>query len=249
MSNLLASLIFFTRLPFYKIREVPQECYKHVVSYWSLTGWLTGGIMALTFFITSRFLPGTIAIILALVSRVLVTGALHEDGLADFFDGFGGGTDRDSTLRIMKDSHIGTFGVLGLILYYLLAFHLLCCIQYKAMPFVLIAADAFSKCVCSHILYILPYARKESESKNKTVYSKFNTKEEAISLISGIAALILLVATTSYKYFGCAVLPIATFSILTWIFSRRLQGYTGDCCGAAFLLTELTFWLSAIICL
>lgn len=113
MNQILAALIFFTRLPFWKIKEVPQECFKHVVSYWSFSGWLTGGMMALIFWGASTILPHGVAVILALTSRLLITGALHEDGLADFFDGFGGGTNRESTLRIMKDSHIGSYGVLG----------------------------------------------------------------------------------------------------------------------------------------
>ena len=125
MNQILAAFIFFTRLPFWRIKNVPDECFKHVVSYWSFSGWLTGGIMAISFWAVSQILPVSIAVITALTIRLLITGALHEDGLADFFDGFGGGRDRESTLRIMKDSHIGTYGVLGLIIYYLLGYNLL----------------------------------------------------------------------------------------------------------------------------
>ena len=131
--NILAAFIFFTRLPFWKIKEVPAECFKHVVPYWSLTGWLTGGIMAGTLWITGQILPISIAWITAIIVRLLVTGCLHEDGLADFLDGFGGGTTRERTLAIMKDSHIGSYGVIGLIIYFLLLsqlsilpLHLLC---------------------------------------------------------------------------------------------------------------------------
>ena len=79
MNQILAALIFFTRLPFWKIKEVPQECFKHVVSYWSFSGWLTGGMMALIFWGASTILPHGVAVILALTSRLLITGALHED--------------------------------------------------------------------------------------------------------------------------------------------------------------------------
>ncbi|MBP3669769.1 MAG: adenosylcobinamide-GDP ribazoletransferase, partial [Bacteroides sp.] len=102
--NLLAAFIFFTRLPLWKLKEVPSECFKHVVPYWPLVGWLTGGIMAGTLWLTAQVMPVTWAWILAIVSRLLITGCLHEDGLADFFDGFGGGTTRERTLAIMKDS-------------------------------------------------------------------------------------------------------------------------------------------------
>ena len=82
--NILAAFIFFTRLPFWKIREVPAECFKHVVPYWPLTGWLTGGIMAGTLWLTGQILPVSLAWIIAIIARLLVTGCLHEDGLADF---------------------------------------------------------------------------------------------------------------------------------------------------------------------
>ena len=123
--KLLASLIFFTRLPFWKIADVPPVYFKRVVDYWPFVGWLTGGIMAGTLWITAEFLPVQIAVLMALAARLLVTGALHEDGLADFCDGFGGGTSRDKILSIMKDSHIGTYGVLGLLFYYGLMWNIL----------------------------------------------------------------------------------------------------------------------------
>lgn len=102
MNNLLAALMFFTRLPFWRICTVPSECFRHVVSYWSLCGWLTGGVMALSFWVFSTWFPLPVAVLLALCARLFLTGALHEDGLADFFDGFGGGRDREGILRIMK---------------------------------------------------------------------------------------------------------------------------------------------------
>ena len=86
-----ASFIFFTRLPFWRLHQPAQECYKTVVEHWPLTGWLTGGLMAATLWVGSMYLPYAVAVLLAIVVRLLVTGALHEDGLADFLDGFGWG--------------------------------------------------------------------------------------------------------------------------------------------------------------
>ena len=155
MNNLLAALMFFTRLPFWRICTVPSECFRHVVSYWSLCGWLTGGVMALSFWVFSTWFPLPVAVLLALCTRLFLTGALHEDGLADFFDGFGGGRDREGILRIMKDSHIGSYGVLGLILYYLLSFSLLASLPAAVIPWVLCVADPFCKFVCSFMLLFL----------------------------------------------------------------------------------------------
>ena len=112
-----AALIFFTRLPFWRIYQPPKDAYQYVVEFWPLAGWLTGGVMAGVLFLSAMVFRYEIAIILAIISRLLLTGALHEDGLADFIDGFGGGHNRQRILDIMKDSHIGTYGVLALIVY------------------------------------------------------------------------------------------------------------------------------------
>ena len=116
MDSFFASLMFFTRLPWWRLRSVPKEAFEHVVDWWPLIGWLTGGVMSAVFLAASLlgFAPA-VAALLAISARLLLTGALHEDGLADFCDGFGGGSTRERTLFIMKDSHIGTYGVLGLI--------------------------------------------------------------------------------------------------------------------------------------
>ena len=244
MNAILASLVFFTRLPFWRIKEVPKEYFKHVVAYWSLSGWLTGGIMALVYWIAGMVLPVGVAVMLALLSRLLVTGALHEDGLADFFDGFGGGTDRESTLRIMKDSHIGSYGVLGLIVYYLLAYNLISAFPPAVAPFILLSGDTWSKFVGSNIINLLPYARKEEESKSKTVYSRLSGKEMTASALGGILPLFLL----PINYWWACILPFVVFLLLYRMMKRRLNGYTGDCCGALFLLCELSFWLDAVLC-
>ena len=111
MLRILAAFIFFTRLPFWRLAEVPSEYFKNVVSRWALVGWLTAGLSVIVLYTASLILPASVAVLLAIVTRLLITGCLHEDGLADFFDGFGGGTSRERILSIMKDSHIGSYGV------------------------------------------------------------------------------------------------------------------------------------------
>ena len=119
--RVIAALSFFTRLPFWRLANVPKEYYEKVVPLWPIAGWVTSACMSIAFLfsiLVLGFMPYT-SIIIAIITRILITGALHEDGFADFCDGFGGGTSRERTLEIMKDSHIGTYGVLGLIMYFL----------------------------------------------------------------------------------------------------------------------------------
>ena len=107
--NVWAALTFFTRLPLWRIYSPPRSSYAAVVEYWPLAGWITGGLMALTMYLATLVFPYPIAILLAIATRILLTGALHEDGLADFFDGFGGGNDRQRILDIMKDWYIWSY--------------------------------------------------------------------------------------------------------------------------------------------
>ena len=229
MNNILASFIFFTRLPFWKIKEVPAECFKHVVPYWPLTGWLTGGLMAGALWLSGQILPVSIAWIIAVIVRLLVTGCLHEDGLADFMDGFGGGTTRERTLAIMKDSHKGSYGVIGLIFYFLLL------LQMRNLPLnflciLIFCGDCWSKFCASQLINYLPYARKEEDSKAKVVYNR-----------------IPFVLLLPIRMWPATLFPLLTFALLCRLMKRRLQGYTGDCCGAAFLLCELSFYIGSLI--
>ncbi len=238
MKRLIAALSFFTRLPFWRLTTLESRHYENMVPMWPFAGIFTGGIMASVLLVASIVVPVNVAIVLALISRVLLTGGLHEDGFADFCDGFGGGStgnpdkDRERTLRIMKDSFIGTYGVLGLILYYLLLWTLLSSISPLIplwhMACGMIVVDVFSKYMSSMIVYFLPYAREAENAKNKLVYNKGNKP---------YLAMLLSVLTINA--------PVLYF-LFRWM-KRRIGGYTGDCCGATFIIIELYNYLLLLI--
>ena len=240
--NLLAAFIFFTRLPFWRLKEVPSECFKHVVPYWPWVGWLTGSVMAMVLALGSLVMPLSLAWIWAIVTRLLITGALHEDGLADFFDGFGGGTTRERTLAIMKDSHIGTYGVIGLIIYFLLMLELRH-LPVSMLCTLILCGDCWGKLCASQLINFLPYARKEEDSKAKVIYNRMSSKELFICIMGGTLPLWLL----PLSLWGALVAPCLILAFLILLMKRRLQGYTGDCCGATFLMCEMAFYLSALI--
>ena len=247
MVNILASLIFFTRLPFWRICQPPKEAYATVVEHWPLVGWLTGGIMALTLFWACHILPFPIAVILAVVVRLFLTGALHEDGLADFFDGFGGGTSRERTLAIMKDSHIGTYGVIALIFYILLLVGILSSLPPMTAVFAILAGDPLAKMLTSQIVNFMPYARREEEAKNKTIYRPVSMGATISLALQGLLPSLPLLLLTDVTWWLAVLAPILTVAILFILIWRRLQGYTGDCCGAVCLLAELSFYLALLL--
>lgn len=238
MKRLIAALSFFTRIPFWRLTSLESSHYENMVPMWPFAGFFTGGIMVVVFCLASLCLPTNVAVILALISRVLLTGGLHEDGFADFCDGFGGGStgstekDRERTLRIMKDSFIGTYGVVGLILYYLLLSTVLSSISSMIplwqMASGMIVVDVFSKYMSSMIVYFLPYARDVEDAKNKLVYNK-GTKPYLAMLLSA------LTLNAPVLYF-----------LFKWM-KRRIGGYTGDCCGATFIIIELYNYLLLLI--
>ena len=233
--------MFFTRLPFWKIAEVPAEYFKNVVSLWPLAGWLTSGISVLVLYAAALVFPASVAVVLAIASRLLVTGCLHEDGLADFFDGFGGGRSREGILAIMKDSHIGSYGTIGLILYFALLFLTLNSLPLEVAGAAMLAGDPFSKAVSGMIINRLPYARKAEEAKNRTVYSRMTGGEYAACILCGIVPLVWLPST---HYLLATLAPLLVWYLLTSYMKKKIGGYTGDCCGAMFLLTELAFYLT-----
>lgn len=243
--TLWAALIFFTRLPFWRVYQPPQASYKAVVEFWPLTGWLTGGAMAATLYFGSIILPWSVAVIAAIVVRLLITGALHEDGLADFLDGFGGGGDRARILAIMKDSHIGTYGVLGLILYMLLLGTTLYSMTPIVAALIVFAADPFAKMVSSQLVNMLPYARREEEAKNKTVYRKPSLAAGLSLTVQGLLPMALMIWLTGISWYLIIAIPALVMYFLYLLLLRKIQGYTGDCCGAVCLLVELAVYLVA----
>ena len=204
----------------------------------------------------SKVLPFPIVLLAAIAARLLITGALHEDGLADFFDGFGGGgKDRSRILAIMKDSHIGTFGVLSLIIYFALFFTCMLSLGPLYAALVACAADPFSKMVAGQITQILPYARNEEQAKAHNLYRKFNLLAGLSLMVQGLAPFIGLLYFDSHWGSGrldwnfLVAAPCLTMFFLYMLMLRRIKGYTGDCCGAVFLLCELAFHLTAVVLL
>ena len=245
-----AAFIFFTRLPFWRLYQPNKEAYQTVVEHWPLVGWLTGSAMAAVLYFGTFVFPYEVAILLAIITRLLITGALHEDGLADFIDGFGGGgTDRQRILDIMKDSHIGTYGVLSLILYFLLLFSILYSMAPSDAALLIIVADPYAKMLTAQLIQMMPYARTEETAKSHTVYRKFDIKAGISLTIQGLmpiaAYIYIMYARVDWQML--VFVPAIALYFLYLLIWKRLRGYTGDCCGAVYLLVELTILLVSLI--
>ena len=242
-----ASLIFFTRLPWWRIYQPPRDSYRTVIEHWPLTGWITGGVTAAILYFGSMMFPYIITVLIAIAARLFITGAFHEDGLTDFFDGFGGGgTCRARILEIMKDSRIGTFGVIALLFYELLLIFSLYSMGPTYAALAMLAADPFSKLVTAQLPLILPYARAEEQSKSGVTYRKYNVLAGISLALQGLLplALFFYLVDVPVRWELIIFVPCIVMYFLYMFIHRRIGGYTGDCCGAICLLVELTFYLN-----
>ena len=246
-----AAFIFLTRLPLWRLHQPSKDAYTHIVEFWPITGWLTAGISAaMLYFITPYNV--IIAVLAAIAARLLLTGALHEDGLADFFDGFGGGNSKERILAIMKDSHIGTYGVLGIIFYILTlgtSLFSLASFSPKITALIILMADPFAKLLASQTIMLMPYARKEEDSKAHNIYCKFSLGSYLFLLLQGllpIGLFIWLAKPTTLQILLLIAVPVILCALLNTYIYKKIKGYTGDCNGAIFLLCELSAYLTAV---
>ena len=248
MRSLLAAIMMFTRLPLWRIVNVDKRYFTDVIKYWPLVGFLTGTVTGGVLWLAAQIVPLEVACILAIIARILLTGALHEDGLADFFDGFGGGTTKEKILAIMKDSHIGCYGTIGLLLYFLLYFCLLFAIggsgvESSVLFGFFLSADCFSKFCAAGMINTLSYVRKVEESKVHLLYNKVK-----LFLFAGVGFLVLIPFLFLDAYLWCAVFPALMMACgLRFFLKLKIGGYTGDCCGASVLLAEQFFYIGATI--
>lgn len=262
---MLAALMFFTRLPWWKLGNPSKKAFQRVVVWFSWVGWFTGLSMALAFYLSSLIFNVWVAVLIAILTRLVVTGCLHEDGLADFFDGFGGGVTRERILEIMKDSHIGTYGVIALIMYFMLltgtissnpiftegCSNLILHITDPKllMALLIFAFDPLSKGIAINSVLMLPYARTEETAKSKIVYDALSVKDRIISNLGAVIPITALSILLSPMLLFVICGPLVVSTMLVLLMNKRLKGYTGDCCGATFLMSELAAHIAALITL
>ncbi len=213
--------------------------------YFPLVGALVGLLVAMTYVFMANLLPHSVAVLIAVICGVLVTGAFHEDGWADFCDGFGGAVSRERTLEIMSDSRIGAYGAIGLLLLFALKLETLASIDPSWVAIGLVCAHAFSRACAVMVMMMLPYARLDDETKAKPIAQGVSRHDCLIAIAIGLAP---TVAATlwfeQYEAFLLAALPALTATVwLSRKFFRRLGGYTGDCLGATQQICETFFYV------
>ncbi|WP_428229713.1 adenosylcobinamide-GDP ribazoletransferase [Flavobacterium sp.] len=250
------SLMFYTRIPCPKNIDHHPDYLNKATRYFPLIGWIVGSISFMAFYLFSLFLSIETAVIFALIISVLTTGAFHEDGFADVCDGFGGGWTKEKILIIMKDSAIGAYGAIGLVLLFLLKFKLLSesVSLFKAnnlmtlfQVFLLfVSAHALSRLAAISIIFTHKYSREDASSKSKPIAKDHSWKEILGSFFFGLLPL-LVFSCFQYKFLF-ALLPVFIMRyFLARYFQKWIDGYTGDCLGATQQVCEVVYYLSILL--
>lgn len=241
-----AAVMMFTRLPLGRVMPpLPADRFAYAVTWWPAAGWLIAAFTALVLWTAQLCVPLTVAVVVALMSRMMLTGALHEDGLADVADGLGGRVSRERALAIMKDSQIGSYGVLALVMYCLMYVTVLSSTGNALTAVLMIAgADPWARFCAGRLTAFLRYARPEG-AKNGLTYPRPGVVDWLVALIAGVVptATVVVLTGSSGPVWAAVASLLAIVVLMAWL-HRRLGGYTGDCCGAACLVCEIVYMLT-----
>ena len=233
-------------------------------------GWLVGALVAglsagLFAVLPERPMAALVVAVLGTVASVLITGAFHEDGLADVSDGLGGTSNRSRALVIMKDSRVGAFGALALVLAVLSKVALLALIG-SVDPQVLVwgvfGAHVASRSFPLLLIRAMPHVGDDAGSKSKPLADQISGASLLVAGLWCMAALGAILALQAVDSAGAVPNFVANTSLgtlalllcgfaangLAWAwmtrwFARRLQGFTGDCLGAIQQVGEIAFYL------
>ncbi|MGF1462693.1 MAG: adenosylcobinamide-GDP ribazoletransferase [Maricaulaceae bacterium] len=242
LSVFLLAVQFLTRLPVPVGDAYTPERFAASVRYYPAVGALVGGLCALVYAIAILVFPQSLSVMCAVSAGVVITGGFHEDGLADTADGVGGGQSRDQALEIMKDSRIGTYGVLALGLVTAAMVSGLATLSPGEIPVALVMTHGLSRLSSVWVIATSRYVR--AEGTGKPVSQGVSRLGLAVATATGLALCIGGAAVLPFPALGCAGLGLALGHGLSRLsFERKLGGYTGDTLGATQQLSALgVYW-------
>lgn len=237
------ALAFFSRIPVPASTPYSPELLNQSSRYLSLVGLVLGALQALVLVAASDVLPFPVAVLIALVAGLVLTGAFHEDGLADTADGLGGGLTLERKLEIMKDSRVGTYGLVALLSVFLIKWQSLLALQSQAVWALLLVAG-LSRATAVSLTFVLPYQQLDTVSKTKPIATSL--QKRALLCIWLFVLPLLVFVPLSLALSLLATLTLC-FVLLFFYYRSQLQGYTGDLLGAAQQVTELSLYLVWLI--
>ncbi|WGF87006.1 adenosylcobinamide-GDP ribazoletransferase [Marinivivus vitaminiproducens] len=237
------AIAFLTRLPVPLRDDDARLSLADAADLFPLVGVLVGAVGAGVFTLASLCHLGSLpAGILTLAAMVMITGGLHEDGMADVADGFGGGASRERKLAIMRDSRIGTYGVLVLVLALQARLSAVAGLwQPAAVAQLLIAGSACSRAVMAVVMILLPRARRDGLA---TLAGTPSLARTALGLV--LALLLTGVLLPPREALAAILATAATTAAIALLARQQIGGYTGDVLGAVQQAGETAFMLAVL---
>jgi len=242
------ALMFFTRIPVPFKVPYSSDIMNKSQKYFSWVGLLVGLINAVVFYISLKLFNLEIAIVVMMISNVLLTGAFHEDGFTDVCDSFGGGYGKEKIMTIMKDSRVGAYGAIGIILLFALKFFSikeLATADVIRTLAIIILAHTSSRFMAGTMIYTHKYVTDIDVSKSKPLAHQ---PLDRISLfISFMAVLVAFSLIPDWRLIFALMITYLGKIYLGWYFKKHIGGYTGDCLGTVQQVCEVLFYLGTII--
>jgi adenosylcobinamide-GDP ribazoletransferase len=241
------ALQFFTRVPIPGWVGFEPAWLQHASRYFPLAGLLVAGVVVLIYGAAAWLWPAPIAVLLSTAAGLYLTGAFHEDGMADMCDGFGGGHTRERIMEIMKDSRIGSYGAVALVVTLGLKCTALSLLAPGQAIGALLLAHPVSRLAAVSLIRSASYAR--DDGKAKPMAQEMRAGEFVIATACALLPALALGAfdVLSWPAIGAAV---AASAIVAWwlrgMFVRRIGGYTGDCLGAVQQVSEVAIYLCVL---
>lgn len=247
----LLAISFLTRIPVALRFNVTNTHLNQVSRYFALVGVLLGGLLALSYCVFQLLLPPSLSVLLMMAFGLLLTGAFHEDGWADVWDGFGGGWQVEQKLTIMKDSRLGTYGAAALFIILLIKFQSLVLLSTSLTAIItaILLGQCLSRVIATSLIVSMDYVSEDATSKVKPIAMHLSFNSLAILTLTAVILLLSLIFLNIIVW-QTAVIIIAVLLILRSVlvrwFKRQLGGYTGDCLGAAQQLSEVVIYLTLV---
>lgn len=236
------ALGFLTRIPMLAKVDYSQRLMNQCSVYFPLVGLLLGGLYAGLYSLLEGWWSPLVCVLLVLAFHLWITGAFHEDGMADSADGLGGGYTVERRLDIMKDSRIGTYGAAALIMVLLLKVVLLVELSPVLQVLGLLLAPAVSRLTPLCLMCALPYVTDPDTSKSKPVAEGFSVRRLSVAAV-GVTILAALFDVVLPALIAVVLVAVVWGAML----KRSLGGYTGDALGASVVLSELVFLLALAV--
>ena len=238
LEDIALAMQFMTRVPIW-FRGLDPARLNRASAWFPIVGLFVGGLGATCYTLVVPHLGRSVTALVVVLVMIIVTGGLHEDGLADCADAFGGGWTREDRLRILKDSRIGSFGAIALVLSLGARIMLLATLPAPSVLNYLVSAQVLARWTPLPLGAILQSARGP-ESQGGRIAGKIPWFAAALGTVLAAAAVGYFLRLSAWQ----PILAVVAVAVLSGVYyQRRIGGVTGDCMGATIQISEIAVYL------